>query len=295
MDEQSPSYNWDFAFQVLRDLLKSKNGCVSSRALREELERHGVTDARDLVVELKFFDPKSSDERGIPKPPFKFHHLKRSFYLEENYARELRAQEQAAAEAASDAEVAAPEEIPTSRTNRQEEARLVTYVKSALEDLYSGDATPDDKDCVFDVHSARAGGSFENVDLIAVHWRSRNVCDLITVEVKLEFSAQVVHQALNYTHFSHRAWVAVPVETNENSELRERNPALFEYAISHGLGILACRRRQGGRYDVFPIHWPLRHQPSPLEEEEFLERYRSEFEQAGVIESKDKKNFPRLR
>jgi hypothetical protein len=165
VDEQSPSYNWDFAFQVLRDLLKSKNGCVSSRALREELERHGVTDARDLVVELKFFDPESSDERGIPKPPFKFHHLKRSFYLEENYARELRAQEQAAAEAASDAEVAAPEEIPTSRTNRQEEARLVTYVKSALEDLYSGDATPDDKDCVFDVHSARAGGSFENVDL----------------------------------------------------------------------------------------------------------------------------------
>jgi hypothetical protein len=30
------------------------------------------------VIELKFFDPEASVERGIPAPSFKFHHLGRS-------------------------------------------------------------------------------------------------------------------------------------------------------------------------------------------------------------------------
>jgi len=263
------------------------------------LENHGIADARPVVVELKFFDPESSRERGIPVPDFKFHHLGRSFYSEERYKQELKKQEEATtkeADAASrQASVAAPEEPTVSRTNRQEEARLVAYVKSALEDLYSSEAIPEDRTIVFDVHSARKGSSFENVDLIAVHWRPCNVCDLITVEVKLEFSAQVVQQPLNYARFSHRAWVAVLVETNSNSELRERNPTLFEYVISHGLGILACRRRQGRSYDVFPVHWPTRNQLDPLEEAEFLERYRDEFEEAGVVEPREKRRLPRLR
>jgi len=292
-------YDWGLVFQVLNDLLTSNKGCVSTTALRRELENHGIADARPVVVELKFFDPESSRERGIPVPDFKFHHLGRSFYSEERYKQELKKQEEATtkeADAASrQASVAAPEEPTVSRTNRQEEARLVAYVKSALEDLYSSEAIPEDRTIVFDVHSARKGSSFENVDLIAVHWRPCNVCDLITVEVKLEFSAQVVQQPLNYARFSHRAWVAVLVETNSNYELRERNPTLFEYVISHGLGILACRRRQGRSYDVFPVHWPTRNQLDPLEEAEFLERYRDEFEEAGVVEPREKRRLPRLR
>jgi hypothetical protein len=212
---------------VLGDLLGSNDGVVSSIELKRELEKHGVLNARDLVVELKFFDPESSVERGIPVPSFGFRHLGRSFYSEGQYREELKKQQEAATK---EAEVATDEaaddvesEEPTSRTNRQEEARLVTYVKTALEDLYSSDSNLADKSFVFDVHSHRKGSSFENTDLIAIHWRSREICDLITVEVKLEFNAQVVQQALSYTRFSHRVWVGVPVEADSHAELRERN------------------------------------------------------------------------
>jgi hypothetical protein len=291
------SYDWNLAFGVLGTLLANNNGCVSSTALRRELEHKGVTDARALVVELKFYNPESGRERGIPVPDFRFRHLGRSFYSEEKYDQELKKQNEATIKEADDASrqvsVAAPEEFTISRTNRQDEARLVAYVKSALEELYSTDATPEDSPFVFDVHSARKGTSFENVDVIAVHWRSSSVCELITVEVKLEFSPQAVQQALNYARFSHRAWIAVQAETDSNSYLRELDPNLFEYVISRGLGILACRRRQGRSYEVFPVHWPLRNQPGSLEKEEFVERYREQFEAAGVIE-REKKPLPRL-
>lgn len=136
------------------------------------------------------------------------------------------------------------------------------------------------------------GGSFENVDVVAVHWRPHNICELITVEVKLEFSAQAVQQALNYARSSHRTWIAV--ETGSALELLQRDPSLFEYAISRGLGVLACRRLQGRAYDVSPIHWPLRNQPGPVEEAEFHERYREELEKAGALEP-DRRRFPRFR
>jgi hypothetical protein len=289
----------ELAFRVLGEQLSSHDGCISTVALGRELRKQGIADARPLVVALQFFDPESSRERGIPEPNFRFGHLGRSFYSKERYDQELKDQEQATAEEAEDASreasAAAPEEFTIPRANRQEEARLVTYVKSALEELYASDVGPEDTDFVFDVHSARKGSSFENVDLIAVHWRSRNFCDLITVEVKLEFSAQVVQQALNYTRFSHRAWVAVLVETDLRTELPQRYPALFDYAISRGLGVLACRRRQGRSYEVLPIHWPLRNQPDPLREEEFISRYREQFEQAEAVEREQKRPRPRFR
>ena len=300
--EVTPSerYDWGGVFKVLGGLLAANDGCISSTALRRELEHAlGVPDARPLIVELKFFDLESSRERGIPAPTFKFRHLGRSFYSDEKYDQERKKQEDETikeAEVASrEASEAVAEEVTVTRANRQEEARLVTYVKSAMEDLYPGDTNSEDRTYVFDVHASRKGSSFENVDLIAVHWRPRNVCDLITVEVKLDFNAQVVQQALNYPRFSHRAWIAMPVEDERGADLRERHPTLFEYAISRGLGILACRRRQGRSYDVFPVHWPLRNHLDPLEEEEFLERYRDEFEEAGVIEPKEKRRLPRLR
>ncbi len=296
----SNNYDWALAFQVLGDLLKANDGVVSSTELRRELERKlSIADARPVVVELKFFDPESSLERGIPAPSIKFFHLGRSFYTEAEYNKELKNQQEAATRKADDATNEASgvevEEPSVSRTNRQEEARLVTYVKAALEDVYASDSVSADSNFVFDVHSHRKGSSFENADLIAIHHRSPEVYDLIAVEVKLEFSAQVVQQALSYTRFAHRAWVAIPVETDSHWELRERNPTLFEYAIARGLGILACRRRQGRRYEVFPVHWPMRHTLDPFEADEFLERYREEFEEAGVLEPKGKRRPPRLR
>jgi hypothetical protein len=289
--------DWKLAFQVLDSLLKSNNGCVSSKALRAELEeKHNIPDARPFVVALKYFDPESSRERGSPLPNFKFHHLGRSFYADDKYAQELKKQEDTTtkeAEKASSREMSdtVPEVATVSRGYRQEEARLVQYIKKALEGLYSSEAnSEEDEAFVFDVHSSRTGSSFENVDLIAVHKLPLNFHDLITVEVKLEFSAQAVHQAVSYTRFSHRAWIAVPVDTDSHSsELRDLNLSLFEYAISRGLGILACRRRRGKSYEIFPIHWPLRNQLDPLAEEQFKERYRAEFEEAGILEPKKKK------
>ena len=289
--------DWELGFRLLGDHLSSHDGCISTVALVRELRKHGIDDPRPLVVALQFFDPDSSPERGISAPSFKFGHLGRSFYSEERYRQELKNQEKATAEEAEDAsrEVSgiSPEEVKIPRAYR--EARLVTYVKSALEEVYASDVGPEDTDFVFDVHSARKGISFENVDLIAVHWRSSSFLEFITVEVKLEFSAQVVQQALNYTRFSHRVWVAVLVETDQENELPKRFPALFDYAVSQGLGVLACRRRKGRRYEVRPVHWPLRNQPDPLAEEEFIERYREQLEKAEAVDTKEKRPRPRFR
>lgn len=293
----SPQH-WELAFRVLGEQLSSHDGCISTVALVRELRRKGIDDPHPLVVALQFFDPESSRERGILTPSFAFRHLGRSFYSKERYDQEQRMQEKVTAKEAEDAsrEVSTtpPEEITVTRANRQEEARLITYVKSALEELYASDFGPEEKDFVFDVHSARKGNSFENVDLIAVHWRSPRFCDLVAVEVKLEFSAHAVQQALNYTRFSHRSWVAVVVESDSRAELPQRYPALFDYAISRGLGVLACRRRQGRAYDVSPVHWPLRNQPDPLEQHEFIERYREELEAAEAVEPEQKRMRPRF-
>ncbi len=244
--------DWELAFRVLKDLLVSSKGCVSSRAVRRELEeKHQIEDARPLVVALKYFDPEASAERGIPVPDFKFHHLERSFYSDEKYTQEAKKHDDATtreAEAAGRKALAAAKDKPADlRTNRQEEARL--------------------------------------------HRRHASVWELITVEVKLEFNAQVVQQAVNYTRFSHRAWVAVSVAAQ--SELREGSPALFEYAISRGLGLLACRRGKGRSYEVIPVHWPLRNQIDPCELEGLKERYCSELEDAGVLE-RQRRRLPHL-
>jgi len=289
--------DWELGFRVLGEQLSLHDGCISTVALGRELKKQGIENPRPLVVALQFFDPESTGER--PAPNFRFGHLGRSFYSKERYEQELKNQEKATAEEAEDAGRKAftttPEEITIRPANRQEEARLVKYVKSALEELYASDAGPEETAFVFDVHSARKGNSFENVDLIAVHWRSRNFCDLIALEVKLEFSAHAVHQALSYTRFSHRAWVAVLVESGLRAELPQRYPALFEYAISRGLGVLACRRLQGRSCEVFPVHWPLRNQSDPVQEEEFTERYREQFEEAEVLEREQKRPRPRFR
>ncbi len=283
------------AFKVLGDLLESNDGCVSSAKLRRELEsKHGFADAGPVLVELKIFDPQSSAQRGIPTPGFKFHHYGRSFYSDKRYAEEIKKQEKEADDASDQASTAEPDEPAPSAANRQEEARVVSYVKSALEEIYSSDANEDENEFAFDVHNLRKGSGFENADLVAVHWQAPDVYELVAVEVKLEFSAHAVQQSLNYARFAHRAWVACLVDSESNLELRERNPALFEYAVSRGIGILACRRSQGGGYKVRPIHWPTRSHPALLDEKKFSERYREQFEEAGILE-RPRRPLPRSR
>jgi hypothetical protein len=109
----------------------------------------------------------------------------------------------------------------------------------------------------------------------------------VSIEVKLEFSATAVHQACSYMRFSHRVWVACVVTseaTDAALELRTTDSGLFDYVLSRGIGVLACKRTQGRGYVVFPIHWPQWQNPEPVEKELFIERYRAFFEQAGVVE-----------
>jgi hypothetical protein len=134
------------------------------------------------VVALRYFDFESTQERGIVHPTFRFFHLDRSFYSQDNYDSEIRAQEEATKQDAEnaanrDATAVPPDEVTVSRKNRQDEARMGQYVKKALEDLYANNFGPEEKTCVFDVHSVRPGGTFENVDLLAVHWQPRDICD----------------------------------------------------------------------------------------------------------------------
>jgi hypothetical protein len=46
-----PEIDWALAFRVLEELLRSNDGCISSMALRAELEeKHSVPNAREEVV-----------------------------------------------------------------------------------------------------------------------------------------------------------------------------------------------------------------------------------------------------
>ncbi|MGH9422300.1 MAG: hypothetical protein ACRD3J_20145 [Thermoanaerobaculia bacterium] len=295
---------WSQALQALSDLLLANHGIVSSIALSRELrKRYSIQDPRPVIVGLTYADPEDLRARGLEVPKFEFRHLGRSFYSVAQYneaIEEAQAETEREAEDAGRSVEAVPEEeeIAVTRANRQAEARLSTYVKRALDTLYSTDYVPEEAPFVFDVHSERAGTAFENIDILAVHWRSQSLVDLVTVEVKLEFVPQVVQQAIHYLCFSNRVWIAVPVSSDPSQaavELRDRNPQLFEYVINHGVGILACHRRPGRSYEVFPIHWPRRCDSDPLARELFLDRYREHLEEAGVLERRKKGLFPGFR
>ncbi len=275
---------------------ESVNGIVSSRALRPELEKLGIENVSEINTKLKLFD-FDNPPPGVAEPSFRYFHRGRSFYSEDAY-RQAEAETERAAEQAEQAakdEKLEDDEPIRRRRNRQEEARVVTYVEEALESIYDSDFGPDVQ-VAFDVHNERPGGEFENVDAIAVNWRSDDVVELVAVEVKLKFCAGLVQQAINYRRFAHRVWIAIPVSSDEPaSELRAQSPSLFEYVIEQGLGILACRRRQGASYEVWPIHWPQLNRLDTLSQDEFVERYRNAFETSGVVEPREQYFKPRLR
>lgn len=166
----------------------------------------------------------------------------------------------------------------------------------ALEDLYASESGPADRPCVFDVHHERPGGTFENVDLVAVHWRSNKIAEIVSVEVKLDFTSRLVQQANNYRRFSDRVWISVPVQAELGqaaAELRAMDERLFDHVVDLGLGVLACRRRQGRSYEVVPIHWPVRNVPEPLEREMFVEWHRGLLEDAGAVAPRASGDYPR--
>jgi hypothetical protein len=275
-------------------------------ALRAALEKRGFRNARALVLRLKYFDFDSPPGDGLPRPEMRWYSHARSVYSEEAYQR-LQTEREAEATSAERQEAERPdteleeEEAPTPATerrrNRQEEGRLGAYVRSALENIYQSEATPEECDWVFDVHNDRPGNEYENVDLIAVHWRSERVVEVATVEVKLDFTARLVQQAKNYARFSDRVWIAVPVlaeAADVSAALREFDPLLFEHVIEAGIGILACRRRPGRSYEVIPVQWPRKMQVDPIEREIFIERYRAHFEDAGVVAPRAGKQYPSL-
>jgi len=291
---------WQIATEALREMLDTSDGIVSSRALRPELERRGVVSATKMVTKLKLFN--SDDPKTELTAPFRYYHIGRSFYSEQAYA-EAQAEINTAAEKAErEVEVEEQyeeyeeEEVHTKRKNQQEEARLCKYVQQALESLYVSDYGPEDVQIAYDIHNERPGSEFENMDVIAIHWRSDEVVELVGVEVKLSFSPRLVLQAGNYKRFAHRVWVAVPVSSYEPGvELREYDALLFEHVIEEGIGVLACRKKQGGAYEVWPIHWPRLNLLDSLARDAFIERYRSVFEEANVVEPDAETWHPRLR
>ena len=294
MDAQE---QWRIATETLQYMLDRSEGIVSSRALRPELERRGVEEARELVIRLKLYDFESSAPE-YPTPPFRYHYRGRSFYSEEAY-RAAEAETEAAADAAereAEAEGDYDEEATTARRKyRQEEARLCKYIEEALRGIYASEFGPD-VEIAFDVQDARPGAELENVDLLAVHWRSDEVVELVAVEAKLEFSTKLILQATNYKRFAHRVWAALPVTSDEPGiELREYDPLLFEHVIEQGIGVLACRKRQGGAYDIWPIHWPRLNKLDSIARDDFIERYRHVFEEASVVEPREETYRPRLR
>lgn len=294
--------------QVLRDMLaRARDGAVSTQALRRELEARGMSDAQELIARLKSVDHTSQSSAGNDQGCW--YHFGRSFLTAAKYGEAQRIQEVEATQAESADEVgdvqdssegAAEDEVDTvlpreRKKRRREEGRLGAYIVPVLEELYDDESSPDTY--VFDVHSLRGGSDFENVDLLAVHWRSPKSIDIVTVEVKLKFTGFLVQQARNYTRFSERVWIALPVDATNSKdaavELRSQDQLLFDHVVDSGMGILACHRGRGGAYDVFPIHWPRRNIVDPREREVLIARYRQQFEDSGVV-APMARSYPRL-
>jgi hypothetical protein len=296
VQEQELARDISLARTALATLFAQQEGCVSARTLRKQLDAVGVKDVEGTILRLRGAEAWVTEGAKI-------FWRGRSFYTEEAY---LQVQEKAAddaVEAVEEAQSPVGEDesdsvvtlgAPKLKENRKEEARLVTYVHGALEMIYASRFCPD-VEYVFDVHNDRPGSEYENVDLLAVHWRGEKLAELVTVEVKLGFTAKLVQQASNYRRFSDRVWIAVPVEaalSDAAAWLREQNGRLFDLVVDLGIGILACRRGKGRSYEVLPVHWPAAITPNRIERQDFLERHRRQLEEARIVPPRDSRSYP---
>jgi hypothetical protein len=284
---------WDSAVEILNEALNRPEKSVSIRRLKELFrdEQFASEIIDQLVLYLQFPPDDLAEDWQRPSWFYK----PRSFYrskdvFDELYQNELNETEEKAKKAAEEVATNIDGVETDQKQRRQDEARLVPFVVQELENIY---------DTSRDVSNQRKGGVYENVDVIAAFRVSENRVEFVSVEVKLEFNATAVQQAVNYCRFSDRVWVAIRVMSDNAesaaSELQQRDMRLFDYVISSGIGILGCYRRQGpNNYSVFPIHWPCRQATTIVDREAFIDRYRAEFEEMGVLRPSKQENFPQF-
>lgn len=271
------------AATILAQLIQSGEGRVSTKAFKAALRDEKLVDIEGILDQLKYQEKNLFPNGEIPT----WKYFGASFYSETAYAQVMKEEEE---DSDSAENIDEENEIePERKKNKSPEAKLGKYVKAALEDIYDSDHASDEY--VFDVHTERPASDYRNVDLIAIDWRSPQHVDLISVEVKMDFTTKLVQQAANYTRFSNRVWIAVPLPVNTDpagasQTLRNKDPLLFDHVIELGIGILACRKSMGSSYEVFPIHWPRLLKPIELERHNFLECYREHFERALVLQRK---------
>ncbi len=293
-EEDAPSFDEQVkaGLDILRGMLETLDGKVSIVGFKREMRSKGVREVEKVVTRIKFHDFDEDDDEMRPLLPdvnFRCYRRDRSFYSKEKFQELENKISEDAKETSED--VAVDEDIqetsPSRRkVNRQEEAYLVGYVYNELADIYSSDFGSESDPISFDVHNMRPGSEYENVDVLAVHWISESIVESVTVEVKLEFTSRLVQQANNYRRFSHRVWIAVPIEGKLNeaaSFLRQTNLALYEYVVELGIGILACRKGQGDKYTVQAVHWPSLNHPSRLEFDQFIGRHIDTFRDARCL------------
>src|SRR5258707_2329715 len=204
-DASPPVETFGKAYDLLQQLLNENGGVISNVQFKRDLvSKLGLPEdlATQCVKEFQFLADSEADER-VGRKGARTYYLGRSFVSREKHKEALvrtdKEAEKKGEEAEQEEEPVQPEK--ESVQNRKEEARLGVYVKKALQRIYDSENTPDDAPNVYDVHHERPGSSFENVDLIAIDWRSEETVDLVSVEVKLDFSARAVHQACSYTRF----------------------------------------------------------------------------------------------
>jgi hypothetical protein len=116
---------WQVGVHTLQEELDQHAGCVSSLALRQALEAKGVKEARDVVVQLKFYDFANGGDDGRPAPSFRWLTHSKSFYTEERFAafkqkEEVKVEKAAQAEAIVDDVTAAKEEEVGPQSDRKE-------------------------------------------------------------------------------------------------------------------------------------------------------------------------------
>lgn len=263
---------------------------ISTMALKKNLQEAGFEDAKvdQIVTTIKFSRSEHDSVRFVRKG--------RSFLTEDaakNLEQEMLHQaKETVEETTNDVRFSESEEHPKTRAYKQDEAILVKFVTEALEAIYEPEHDLSSQ-YTFDTHSERSGGEFENVDILAIHWRTEDIAEIVSVEAKLKFSAALLQQANNYKRFSDRVWVAVPVDAEagmEATKLREQDILLFDLAVQSGIGILACRKVRR-KYEVTPIHWPSPCSVSRVDRSAFLKRRKEKFIEAGVIPPESKKRY----
>lgn len=214
---------------------------------------------------------------------------------DETGGREGRSEVDCAPESEDDSETGTSR-IKTKKSNKAIEDAMCEDIRSTLEDFYPESPkehwqTKEKFPTCFNVGAIHKGSTFENIDVLAIHWKNDHHYEIVAVEAKQDFTAEAVYQALSYSRFAHRVWVAVliPPKTSGYSHiewLMEKNLELFEYAVDMGLGILACRRTQGGgngRYNVSIQSYPRLQTPNKVSRENFESRYREQLVRAGVL------------